>query len=286
MIESAQFFQTDELSQTDFRKFCELAYSTCGINLQQGKEQLVSARLTKVMRTRGIKTFDEYYRFVTGDTSGKALEGLIDTLTTNHTGFFREPAHFEYLKSKVIPELKQRRQISIWSAACSTGEEPYSIFFSLLDHLGESALGWARVLATDISTRVLARAQRGLFENDRVASLGRDYLRRYFLKGAGEWSDWFMVKKPVRERMEFKRLNLVEGFHQPGKFPVIFCRNVMIYFDAKTQAKVVNSLSECLEPGGYLFIGHSESLGSLAHDLTFVAPAIYRRKGKLGSASL
>lgn len=276
---------TAVLSASDFRRFSELAYTACGINLQQGKEQLVSARLAKVMRVRGIHSFDEYYRFVTADTTGKALEAMIDSLTTNHTTFFREPGHFEFLRQRVLPELERRRRFAIWSAACSTGEEPYSILFSLLDHLGDPALQRVRLLATDISTRVLARAERGLFENQRVASLSQDYLRKYFLKGTGNWADWLMVKKAIRDRIDFRRFNLVKGFHQPARFPVIFCRNVMIYFDSQTQAKVIHSLSECLEPGGYLFIGHSESLGSIAHDLVFIAPAVYRRKGSLKDAA-
>lgn len=270
------------LSTADYRKFCELAYSTCGINLQEGKEQLVTARLLKVMRTKNIATFDDYYQFVKGDSTGKALEAMIDSLTTNHTSFFRETAHFDFLKAKILPEIKDRGEIAIWSSACSTGEEPYSLAFTLLDELGEAALPRVKILATDISTRVLARASRGLFESERLSGLNREYLRRYFLKGDGQWGDWFMVKKKIREHIEFKRFNLVEGFNQTAKFPLILCRNVMIYFDTKTQTKVVNSLAGCLEPGGYLFIGHSESLGGITHDLSFVAPAIYRRNGSLG----
>ena len=269
------------LSAADFRKFCQLAYRVCGIKLQEGKEDLVAARLLKVMRAAGIDSFQDYYRFVEQDCTGEALEELIDTLTTHHTGFFREAGHFDYFTSNILPEIQNRRRISIWSAACATGEEPYSIAFSLLDRMGEPALRQCSILATDVSTRVLARARRGLFEGDRVSNLAGDYLRRYFQKGAGRWSGWFMVKRAIREQVEFRRFNLVNEFSPPGQFPLIFCRNVMIYFDAPTQARLVQSLTRCLEPGGYLFIGYSESLGGIPHDLESVAPAIYRRPGKL-----
>ena len=271
------------LSAPEFHRFCALAYRACGVKLQPGKEELVTGRLLKVMRSLHIGSFDEYYRFVRADNTGQALEALIDALTTHHTGFFREAGHFDYFASTILPEIQHRSQISIWSAACATGEEPYSIAFSLLDRLGEPALKSVEILATDISTRVLARARRGLFEKDRVSNLTTDYLRRYFQKGAGRWSDWFMVKRAIREQMEFQRLNLA-GFEPAAKFPLIFCRNVMIYFDSETQARVVNSLAQCLEPGGYLFIGYSESLSAIPHNLEFISPAIYRRRGNLSQS--
>lgn len=273
------------LSAAGFRKFCDLAYSSCGINLQQGKEQLVAARLLKVMRALNIATFDDYYRFVKSDRSGKALEAMIDFLTTNHTGFFRETAHFDFLKSTILPLVERRGEIPIWSAACSTGEEPYSLAFAVTDALGERALPRLKILATDISTRVLSRARRGVFEAERVSNINRDYLRRYFLRGEGHAIGWYMVKKAIRERIQFRRLNLTGDFEAKQKFPLILCRNVMIYFDAATQTKLVNALTACLEPGGYLFIGHSESLGSITHNLSFVAPAIYKHPGTLKGSS-
>lgn len=274
------------LSPASFRKFCELAYQACGINLPEGKEQLVVSRLLNVMREEKIANFEEYYEFVRSDSSGKALEAMVDSLTTHHTGFFREPTHFEFIEKEFLPEIGNRDEIAVWSAACATGEEAYSLLFTLVDSLGESALPRIKVLATDVSRRVLEQAARGLFESGRLSGFDSKYLRRYFLKGQGSWSNWFMVKKQIRDRIDFRHSNLIKDFSITGKFPLILCRNVMIYFDSKTQAKVVASLSSCLEPGGYLFTGHSESLGGTAHSLSFVAPAIYRREGSLSKAAV
>ena len=269
------------ITPAEYRNFCDLAYRQCGLNIRAGKEQLVTSRLLKVMREKGIESFEAYYRSVRGDVTGKALEGLIDALTTNHTSFFRESAHFEYLQSKILPEIAGRNEIAVWSAACSTGEEPYSIAFTILEALGEAALSRINVLATDISTRVLGRAERGLFEAERIADVPAQHLKRYFLKGRGQWAEWVMVKQAIRHRVKFRRMNLVEDVPGVGEFPLIFCRNVMIYFDAKTQERVVRLLARSLEPGGYLFIGHSESLNAVLHELQFIAPAIYRKPGRL-----
>jgi len=269
------------LTSTEYRNFCDLAYQRCGLHIKEGKEQLVSSRLMKVMREAGIESFEDYYRAVVTDTTGKRIQGFIDALSTNHTSFFRESAHFDFFLEKILPALKDRSEIAVWSAACSSGEEPYTIAFVILEALGEEALPRINLLGTDISTRVLARARKGLFENDRISGVPQNVLRRYFLKGGGKWSEWVMVKKAIRDQVRFERVNLVEELPHVGEFPLIFCRNVMIYFDAKTQERVVRSLSRCLEPGGYLFIGHSESLSAVSHQLQFVAPAIYRKPGRL-----
>jgi chemotaxis protein methyltransferase CheR len=209
------------------------------------------------------------------DSTGEALAALIDALTTNHTSFFRESAHFDFLKQTILPALRGRDRLSIWSAACSSGEEPYTIVFCLLEALGEAALSKIRILATDISTRVLASAQRGAYPVERFETMPAAQVHRYLLRGENRWKGWYQVKPALRAAVEFRRLNLMEPFSHLGPFPVIFCRNVMIYFDRPTQQDLVNRLAGCLEPGGYLLIGHAESLNGVEHPLEYIRPAVY-----------
>jgi chemotaxis protein methyltransferase CheR len=271
------------LTAKEYQQIRQLAYQQFGLDLQDSKQQLMAARLTKQVRALGLRSFEAYYRHVTEDRTGKSLEVMINALTTNHTSFFREPTHFEFLKSVLLPQIQTRSQVAVWSAACSTGEEPYSIALTLLDALGEVSRAKIRILATDISTRVLAQAEKGAYQAARFGNLSPAYLRRYVLKGEGRWKDWFLMKREVRSLIEFRRLNLIENFSHNEVFPVIFCRNVMIYFDRQKQQEVVNRLAEAIEPGGYLFVGHSESLNSIQHPLQYVAPAIYRKAGSLAN---
>jgi chemotaxis protein methyltransferase CheR len=275
----APLYETDirPLTPQEFEQFRKLAYDEFGLDLRPGKEQLVSARLAKKMRQLRLHSYRDYYRHVVEDTSKEALVAMIDALTTNHTSFFREMAHFEFLKKNIMPALRSRDRIAIWSAACSTGEEPYSIAFTLLDELGAAALPRIQILGTDISTRVLATAQRGAYPAERFQGAPPQQLRNYLLRGEGQWKSWYLVKKEIRSAVTFRRLNLMEKISHPSPFPVIFCRNVMIYFDRPTQQSVVQRLSEHLEPGGYLLIGHAESLNSIQHSLEYVRPAIYRK---------
>jgi chemotaxis protein methyltransferase CheR len=264
------------LSAREFDQIRRLAYDHFGLDLREGKQTLVSARLGKKIREMNLHSYQEYYRHVMEDPTGEALISLVDALTTNHTSFFREAAHFEFLRQTVMPSLRSRGRISIWSAACSTGEEPYSIAFSLLDELGQD-FSRVRILATDISTRVLAAAGRGIYAADRFEGIPAHQLRRYVLRGAGRFSNSYQVKPELRSAVEFRRLNLMEPFSHMGAFPVIFCRNVMIYFDKTTQQDLVNRLAACLEPGGYLLIGHAESLNGVEHPLRYVRPAVYQK---------
>lgn len=261
----------------EFAKIRQLAYDTFGLDLRAGKETLVSARLGKQIRGSGCRTFDEYYRHVVEDSTGEALIHLIDALTTNHTSFFREPAHFDFLRKTLLPEWAKRGRIEIWSAACSTGEEPYSIAMCILEELGAVAPGKVRILATDISTRVLAAAEKGIYPGERFEALSAVQLRSYWLRGERDFAGSYRAKKEMRALIEFRRLNLLDPAGQVGPFPLIFCRNVMIYFDKATQRKVIESLSGCLEPGGYLLTGHAESLTGIEHELRYVQPAVYRK---------
>jgi chemotaxis protein methyltransferase CheR len=266
----------EQLQPREFNLIRRMVYEKFGIDLE-GKEVLVAARLGKKLREQGLSSFKQYYEHVQKDTTGDALTTMVDALTTNHTSFFRETQHFDFLRKVILPELQPPGQIRIWSAACSTGEEPYSIAFTLMEELGQSASSRAHILATDISTRVLATAQRGLYPASRFQQVPVDRMRRHLLKGSGASTGDYMVKKETRALVEFKRLNLMEDFSSVGLFSVIFCRNVMIYFDRETQQSLVNRLAAQLEPGGYLLIGHAESLNGVEHSLKYLCPATYRR---------
>jgi chemotaxis protein methyltransferase CheR len=266
------------LRASEFAKIRRLAYETFGLDLRSGKETLVAARLSKQMRDSAFRSFDDYYRHVVEDTTGEALTHLIDCLTTNHTSFFREPAHFDFLRKTFLPEWKSRHGLKIWSAACSTGEEPYSIALCLIEELGPGA-GKARILATDISTRVLAAAKKGIYSADRMSGISEAMLRRYCLRGEQDWEGSYRVKKELRDLVDFERVNLLDPQAQTRRFPLIFCRNVMIYFDKPTQQRAIDSLVRSLEPGGYLLTGHAESLNGIDHGLQYVQPAIYRKPG-------
>jgi len=266
------------LTAVEFQRIRDLVYQRCGLDLRAGKEQLVSARLGKKIRAAKFRSFQEYFQHVLDDRTGEAITEMIDALTTNYTHFFREPSHFDFLRQTILPALRRRDSGTIWSAACATGEEPYSIAMCLQDALGPDAARF-RVLATDISTRALAAARRAVFPAERFQDVAIPSLRRYLLRGSGASEGLYRVKTEALPPITFQRLNLVEPFSHVGTFPLIFCRNVMIYFDRKTQTDLVERLTGCLEPGGHLFIGHAESLNPIEHTLEYVQPAVYRKSG-------
>ncbi len=269
------------LSQRDFGRFSRLAYDYCGLSIEAGKEHLVASRLSKLMRPLKISSYGAYYDYVVADKSSVALVNLIDNLTTNHTSFFREQQHFDFLANTVFPALRNRLQIDIWSAACSTGEEPYSIAFAAKDFYGVSG-PTLRIFATDISTRVLETAKKAIYNEQRFRGLSKALLKRHMLRGEGASAGLYRVKPEAREAVHFQRFNLNESFHSlTTNFPLILCRNAMIYFDAQTQEQLVERFYQQLEPGGHLFIGHSESLNSISHRFEYVCPAIYRKPGVL-----
>lgn len=261
----------------EFEQIRALAHEKFGLDLRKGKEELVTARLGKIIRELGFRSFEDYCHYVVSDVSGEALTDMIDALATNFTSFLRETAHFEFLAQEVFPQWEGRREVRIWSAGCSTGEEPYSLAFHLLNLLQGRKAPAVRILATDISTRALETARRGVYPAERFESFPAGWLSRFLLRGQGRSAGLYKVKDEVRRLIEFSRLNLVEPFTQPHPLALILCRNVMIYFDKPTQQKLVDRLVECLEPGGYLFVGHSESLSGLRVGLDYVRPAVYRR---------
>jgi len=273
---------TMELKESDFQKISRLVYEQCGINLHDGKKELVKARLGKRLRRGNFSSFSDYYRYVTTDEGQDELVMMIDSLSTNLTYFFRESGHFRKLRS-VLPDMaavrnegRKNARLQIWSAGCSSGEEPYSLAITAKELLGENAASVA-ILATDISTRVLAAAIRGIFPRERMRDVSDQILKRYFRYGSGKWAGFYQVKKEIRDMVRFLRFNLLD--FPPADFAsdVIFCRNVMIYFDKPTQEMLVNRLYQTLNKGGYLFVGHSESLTGLTHPFNYIEPSVYRK---------
>jgi len=267
------------LTPADFHKISRLAHEHFGLSLPSGKEGLVAARLGKAIRDGGYPSFGDYYRYVREDQTGEALIQLIDSLTTNFTSFLREPAHFEFLTQTAVNEFGDRPSLRIWSAACSSGEEPYSIAMSLRHISASSQCAWTgnfRIVATDISTRVLHKAEQGIYETERFKGIPESWWRSYLLQGKGRYEGWHKLKPAVRASIDFERLNLIQPFPNRS-FHFIFCRNVLMYFEKSTQQDIVQRLGRCLEPGGYLFVGHSETLNRIDHSLQYVRPAVYRR---------
>jgi len=274
------------LNQREYEKISQLAYEHFGLDLGDGKQGLVAARLGKKLRELGLDSFQHYYDYVKADRSGAALAGMVDHLTTNHTSFFREPRHFDLLRKTILPALRERTRIHIWSAACSSGEEPYSIAMSLLEESPREAAAKVKIKASDISTRVLDKAKLGVYTADRFEGIPTALLQRYLLKGQDDNVNTFRFKNEVRAMIDFERLNLMEQLPQGYVCSVIFCRNIMIYFDKPTQQKLVQRLSQHLEEGGYLLIGHSESLNNITHGLDYVSPATYRKPGRASKVQI
>ncbi len=271
------FFMRD--NEFDFIR--DLVYERSRISLGPDKRELVSARLGKRLRATNLATVGEYCQLLQSPGATEELANLIDVISTNHTFFFREIAHFDFLRDVAVPAMSARAAaerwttFNVWSAACSSGEEPYSIAMTLAECL--PSWPW-QIVATDISHRILAKAQAGIYREETVGKLPPNVVRTHFQRGYGPQEGNYRVRASLSERIQFHQLNLLEGeppVRQP--FQVIFCRNVMIYFDRPTQEELVARLSARLVPGGYLFVGHAESLTNLRHPLKMVKPAIYQR---------
>jgi chemotaxis protein methyltransferase CheR len=261
----------ERLSAQDFNRIRQLAYQRFGLNLSPAKEVLVSSRVLKLLREENIPSFAEYWQRIETDSSGESLIALVNALTTNFTSFMREPKHFEFLRQQVLPTIPPGEPVRIWSAACSSGEEPYSIAMSML-----AAGRTPKLVASDISTRAMGKAEKGVYQADETGGVPPDWLGRYFLRGHGNSAGLMKVRPEVHGAVQFRRFNLLSDPLPAERFHVIFCRNVMIYFDAPTKSRVVTRLAQTLLPGGYLFIGHSESLLGVPNPLEYVEPAIYR----------
>jgi len=264
------------LAPQEFEQFRQLAYRTFGLDLKTGKEELVSARLRKLVRGGGFRSFQDYYRSIVQDRTGESLLAMIDALATNHTSFLREPDHFHFLRDEVLPQLGIHEPIDVWSAACSTGEEVWTLGMVIREVLPQRHV---RISASDISNKALRFAQRAIYPLERCHGLSAAWLARYFTAD-GKPPAGYQIGSVLRALATFRRINLVESYAWPHPFPIIFCRNVMIYFDRQTQERVIAGLTKHLEPGGYLFVGHAESLTRVSHSLEYVKPAVYRKPGR------
>jgi len=278
-VDAAEIDSVRPLAPQEFDQIRQLAYRTFGLDLKTGKEELVSARLRKLVRGGGFHSFQDYYKSIVQDRTGVSLLAMIDALATNHTSFLREPDHFQFLRDQVVPGLGTRDPIEVWSAACSTGEEVWTLAMVLNEALPNRRV---RIAASDISNKALNSAQRAVYPAERCHGVSAAWLSRYFA-AEGRPPVSYRIAPALRAQVAFRRVNLVESYSWPHPFPIIFCRNVMIYFDRQTQERVIAGLSQHLEPGGYLFVGHAESLTRVSHSLEYVIPAVYRKPGKTGA---
>jgi len=272
-------FFSNELSDRNFKQFSRLVAENCGINLHAGKKELVRARLSKRLRATGCRDFNTYIQFLKGDADGKELLLLLDAISTNETSFFREPKHFEFLKTDVFPALKalSPKRLQFWSAGCSSGEEPYSLVMWLWEHF-EGIDSWdLKILATDISTKVLAQAESGVYPDRRLSQMPKHQIRKYFQRGFGSREGYFRVKQSIKDKVVFRRQNLMEPFGSGPEFQLILCRNVMIYFDRETRQALIGNFYNCLKPGGYLMMGHAESLNGMNHRFRYIQPNVYQK---------
>lgn len=267
-------------TRDDFEFLRTLANQHTGIVVNDDKFDMFYSRLSRRVRALGMQTFAQYCSFLRDNRDGEETIELVNAITTNLTAFFRENHHFEYLREHAIPERMAQagnsRKLEIWSAGCSTGEEPYSLAMTLGEmrtQLGGWQLG---ITATDIDSNVLSKAASGVYAQDRVSGIAKDRLRRWFLRGTGKQAGMVRVKPELRRQIEFRQLNLMQGWSEEPK-DIIFCRNVIIYFDKESKQRLVERYAETLKPGGFLFIGHSESLYKVSDRFELIGNTVYRK---------
>ncbi len=270
------------ITDNEFIQLSELIYQRFGIVLDETKRSLLVGRLHKILRRHGIQTFGDYYAYLLRDRSGKAVSELANQISTNHTYFNREPEHFRFLVTKALPDVvarlrrQKKRDIRVWCAAAATGEEPYLLAMLLMEFFAGDYENWqAGLLATDISAAALARARHGVYAPDQVNKLSVSMRHKYFtMRDDGQYE----VVPAVKRDVVFRRFNLMnQSFPFRRPFDIIFCRNVMIYFDKPTKTALAERMFEFTSSGGYLFIGHSETLTRSETPYTYVTPAVYQR---------
>jgi chemotaxis protein methyltransferase CheR len=272
-----------EPTETEFARFTTLVYSVAGISLNESKRALVTRRLNARLRHLGIETLDEYVELIVADETGAEMVVCLDLIATNETHFFREQPHFDHLVSQVFPRWhaeaaagKRSKLIRVWSAACSTGQEPYSIAMLLLSHFAQSE-GWQfDIHASDISTHALDIARRGDWAVDKAREIPEDLLQRYMMRGVGSNIGRMRASRELRDMIQFSRINLNEETYPiQGSFDLVFCRNVLIYFSQEGRKNVIERLTDRLVPDGLLFVGHAESLHQHRTRLRAVLPTVY-----------
>jgi chemotaxis protein methyltransferase CheR len=273
--------QEFRFTDADFDYIRQLVTAHAAIRLADNKRQMVYGRLVRRLRELGMTEFSQYIELLKEDNGGPEFVNLINAITTNLTSFFREKHHFEMLRTRVVPELLLKhaadRQLRAWSAGCSTGEEPYSIAITLRECLPAAPRWDFRLLATDIDTKVLATAQAGVYAAERVKDLPDTVRRHGFLRGRGAQSDKVRARPELREMISFRQLNLMGEWPMRGRFDFIFCRNVVIYFDKPTQQRLFDRYADQLADGGYLFLGHSETMHNLSTRFRLLGHTVYQK---------
>ena len=271
-----------DLSEEQYRQISETVYNHCGINLHDGKKELVRSRLAKLLKRNNQSSYAEYLDSVLADPNGPAFSEFINSLTTNLTMFFREPHHFEFLSNRFIPQMLKSKiarndfRVRVWSAGCSSGEEPYSIAMSLREAINDINRWDVKILATDISSSILENARRGIYHEDKISAVPPALKSRY-LKFDTNNRIQVEICDQLKNMIAFKYLNLIQQWPVRGPFDFIFCRNVMIYFDKQTQQQLIEKFWNVLAPGGVLFTGHSESLTGISHNFKYLRPTIYQK---------
>lgn len=267
------------ISDKDFERLVSYVHDNYGIDLSK-KRVMIEGRLGNVLQTRGFSDYTSFLDMIFADKTGAEVVNLMNRLTTNHTYFLREPEHYDFMRNVFLPEIKEKKKnkkvIYLWSAGCSSGEESYTNVIEMLEFFGSEAKQWdTKILATDISVKVLAKAQQAVYHKDSMKNLSPEVAKKYFTSVG---NDCFKVNDDVRSQVVFKVFNLMDSIpYKKNPFDLIFCRNVMIYFDAETKIKLVNRFYDVLAPGGYLFIGHAESIPRDATNFRYIKPAIYQK---------
>jgi chemotaxis protein methyltransferase CheR len=266
------------ITDQEFGLFQSLIYQQVGIKLEQQKKTLLVSRLGKRLRDLELSSYQAYYDRVNSKGGEEELTRLVDLISTNKTDFFREPVHFDFLRETVLPQVEATRALRIWSSASSSGEEPYTIAMTLCDAIPDRIRWDIKVLASDISTRVLAKAASGIYDEERVGQLPKDVVRRHFLRGKGEQTGKLKVRQALSDMIAFRRINLMAPtFPIRTPLDIIFCRNVMIYFGNSTKRPLLDDVYRLLKPGGYLIVSHTESLTGVTDQFERVGPSIYRK---------
>jgi chemotaxis protein methyltransferase CheR len=274
---SFKTFGATALKSSDFLRVQRIMYDYCGIYLHSGKQALVRARLMKRMRKVGLTDFDEYLDKIEEEPDSREFLSFVDVLTTNKTDFFRENQHFHFLREAILPEMRGR-DVRWWSAGCSSGEEPITMAITLLEAYRQGLDSSVKILATDISREILARAKAGVYQPERLKDIPAPIIERYFKKWRVEGSGTaYRVKDEILKMITYGRINLNSPWPLRGPFHVIMCRNVLIYFKRETQHQIVSRFHEILEPGGYLFLGHSESVAGQVKGFTNIRPSVYQK---------